>query len=279
MRASISPAHRVLAGALVPLAIWATPLTAQNIRVDLLATNRHLWRGLNRTTTWVGQIGASAAAPIGRGAIGIGVFESRELGRSGASDITEVGLGRRGLGERDWWLEYRRPLGSQVFFLGATRYTFHGNAALGGRSSADNTTELALGLQGRLTYLSPTLTAYWDVDRVKGWYLEGTGAVPLLAWPYPPQINVLLDGTVGLDFGEGPRSDDPKELAYYAGNGFTHLTIGATVDLHHGVRFVSSVGARLQVGRDEATKLGAGGRNRSVFATYWLGGTFQLGRP
>ena len=111
MRALTSSAHWALARALMPPAIWATPLASQSIRVDLSTTDRHLWRGISRTTTWVGQIGAADEAPIGRGAIAIRVFENRELGRSGAGDITEVGLGRRGLGERDWWLEYRRSLG------------------------------------------------------------------------------------------------------------------------------------------------------------------------
>jgi hypothetical protein len=169
-------------------------------------------------------------------------------------------------------------LGSQELFVGAVRYTFHGDAALGGRSSAENTTELALGFHARLAPLSPTLAAYWDVDRVKGWYLEGSGAVPLLAWPFPPQINVLLDAAVGLDFGEGPNTEHPDEIAYYAGNGITHLALGLSLDLQHGEHLTSSAGVRLQVGRDAATKLGAEGRSRSAFGTFWIGSTLRLGR-
>jgi hypothetical protein len=236
-----------------------------------------LWRGINRTTNWVAQIVAAGSAAAGGGGLAAGVFENRELGESGAGQLTEVGLGQRGLGERDLWLEYRRAVGSQELFVGATRYTFHGDAALGGRSSTENTSELALGLNARLTSFSPTLAAYWDVDRVKGWYLEGSGVVPLLAWPYQPQTNVLLDAALGLNFGEGPNTEHPEEIAYYSGNGFTHLAVGLSIDLPHTRRLSSNLGVRVTFGIDEAAKLGAEGRRRSAFATYWIGGTLRLG--
>ena len=275
----LQPAHSRSPGRVfILLLLSSNPLHAQQFRVDLTASNRDLWRGLNRTTTWVAQTGASASAPLWGGDLAAGVWENRELGRSKPGQLTEVGQGRRGLGERDLWVEYRSALGSQELFLGVIHYTFHGDAAVGGRSSAENTTEVALGLHARLAPLSPTLAAYWDVDRVKGWYLEGSGAVPLLAWPFPPQISVLLDVDLGLDLAEGPNSEHPDEIAYYAGNGITHLALGLTIDLQQSEHLTSSLGAHLQVGRDEATKLGAAGRSRSAFGTCWIGGTLRLGR-
>lgn len=253
-------------------------LGAQALRLDLTAANRHLWRGINRTTGWVGQIHLATVAPLGPGALAVGVFESRELSRAGAGDLTEVGMGGKGLGERDWWLEYRTPVGSQEIFAGVTRYTFHGNRRLGGRSSGDNTTEVSLGAQSQLTYLSPTLTVHWDVEKVEGMYLEASGALPLLGWPFPPQVNVYLDAALGLSFGQGPDAAHPEQLSYYAGDGFTHLVTGLSVDLRQGEHFTAGMGARVQAGLDDAAHQGSNGRRRNLFVACWVGTTLRLGR-
>jgi len=254
------------------------PLGAQALRLDLTAVNRHLWRGINRTTGWVGQIDLATVASLGPGAFAVGVFESRELSRAGAGDLTEVGVGRKGLGERDWWLEYRMPVGSQEIFAGLTRYTFHGDQQLAGRPSGDNTTEVSLGAQSKLTYLSPALAVHWDVEKVEGIYLEASGALPLLGWPFPPPVNVYLDAALGLSFGQGPNAAHPQQLAYYAGDGFTHLATGVSVDLRQGERFTAGIGARVQAGIDDEAHRGSNGRRRNLFVTYWLGTTLRLGR-
>ena len=254
------------------------PLGAQALRLDVAAANRHLWRGVNRTTGWVGQIQLATVAPLGPGALAVGVFESRELSRAKAGELTEVGLGRKGLGERDWWLEYRTPVGSQEIFAGVTRYTFHGNQQLGGRSSGDNTTEVSLGAQSKLTYLSPALAVHWDVEKVGGMYLEASGALPLLGWPFPPQVNVYLDAALGLSFGQGPDATHPEQLAYYAGDGFTHVVTGLSVDLRHGQHFTAGLGARVQAGIDDEAHRGSNGRRRNLFVAGWVGATLRLGR-
>jgi hypothetical protein len=260
------------------LAGTPAPLGAQALRLDLTAANRHLWRGVNRTTGWVGQIDLSTATPLGPGALAVGVFESRELSRAGAGDLTEVGLGRKGLGERDWWLEYRTAVGSQEIFAGLTRYTFHGNRQLGGRSSGDNTTEISLGAQSKLTYLSPALALHWDVEKVGGMYLEASGALPLLGWPFPPPVNVYLDAALGLSFGQGPDAAHPDQLAYYAGDGFTHVATGLSVDLQQGEHFTTGIGARVQAGIDDEAHRGSNGRRRNLFVSCWVGTTLRLGR-
>lgn len=254
------------------------PLEAQALRLDPTIANRHLWRGVNRTTGWVGQIQLAAVVPLGPGALAAGVFENRELSRAGAGDLTEVGLGRKGLGERDWWLEYRTRVGSQEIFAGLTRYTFHGNQQLGGRSSADNTTEVSLGAQSKLTYLSPALALHWDVEKVGGMYLEASGALPLLGWPFPPPVNVYLDAALGLSFGQGPDAAHPQHLAYYAGDGFTHVATGLSVDLRQGEHFTTGIGARVQAGIDDEAHRGSNGRRRNLFVSCWVGTTLRLGR-
>jgi hypothetical protein len=81
----IRSALRVILSLLVGI---PAPLGAQALRLDMGAVNRHLWRGINRTTGWVGQIQLAAVAPLGPGALAAGVFESRELSRAGAGDLT-----------------------------------------------------------------------------------------------------------------------------------------------------------------------------------------------
>lgn len=254
------------------------PLEAQAFRVDLTVANRHLWRGVNRTSDWVGQFQLAGVAPLGRGAFAGGVFESRQLRTTRRGNLTEVGEGRKGLGERNWWLEYRRSVGILELFAGATRFTFHGDGQLGGRPPADNTTEISFGIQAKLAYLSPTLAAHVDVDRVHGLYLEASGSVPLLAWPFPPPVNIYVDGSLGLNLGQGPDPDDPEELAYYAGDGFTHLATGLSVDLHQSENFTAGSGVRVNVGIDDQTQLGSNGNRRNLFFTYWLGATLRPGR-
>lgn len=264
--------------ALSLLAVAPPPLGAQALRVDLTAANRYLWRGINRTSDWVGQLQLAAVAPLGRGALAMGVFESRQVRETGRGNLTEVGRGRKGLGERNWWLEYRRSVGIMEIFAGATRYTFHGDRQLGGRPPADNTTEISLGLQAKVTYLSPALAAHLDVDRVDGLYLEASGAVPFLGWPFPPQLIVYLDGAIGLNLGQGPDPGDPDELAYYTGDGFTHVATGLSVDLQQSEFFTAGTGVRVQAGVDHAAHLGSNGRRRNLFVTYWLGATLRPGR-
>jgi hypothetical protein len=260
------------------LAGTRAPLGAQAVRLDLAAANRHLWRGVNRTTGWVSQIQLATVAPLGPGALAVGVFESRELSQAGGGDLTEVGLGRKGLGERDWWLEYRTPVGSQEIFAGLTRYTFHGSRQLGGRSSRDNTTEVSLGAQSKLTYLSPALAVHWDVEKVEGMYVEASVALPLLGWPFPPQVNVYLDAALGLSFGQGPNAAHPEQLAYYSGDGFTHVATGLSVDLRQGEHFTAGAGARVQAGINDEAHLGSNGRRRNLFVACWVGTTLRLGR-
>jgi hypothetical protein len=260
------------------LAVGAAPLGAQALRMDLTGANRQVWRGVSRTSDWVGQLQLAAVIPLGPGAFAAGVFESRQIRETRPGNLTEVGQGRKGLGERNWWLEYRRSVGILEIFAGATRFTFHGDPALGGRSPADNTTEISFGLQAKVAYLSPVLAAHLDVDRVDGLYLEASGAVPLLGWPYPPPLNLYVDGSLGLNFGQGQNPNDIGQLAYYAGDGFTHLAVGLSADLHQSELFTAGTGVRVHIGIDDQAHVGFNGRRRNFFVTYWLGTTLRPGR-
>ena len=254
-------------------------LAQGDLRADLVIGNRHVWRGINRVSGWVGQAQGSGSLRLGRGAIGAGVSEYREVFRAAEGNPTEVGLDRRGLGERNWWAEYRLPVGPVAIGGGAVHYTYHGTPALGGRSGNDNTTEVFATVEVTRTYLSPALAAYWDVDRARGLYLEASGRIPILGWPFPPEVFVYLDGALGFSVGEDPDPARPADLSYYSGDGFTHAQLGLSVDVKRTSRVALGGGVRFTAGIDDLAKRGADGRDRWLFATLWAGVTLGVGLP
>jgi hypothetical protein len=265
------------------LALLATtplPVAAQaDVRADLTLGNRHVWRGINRVSGWVGQIQGSGSLRVGPGGVGVGVSEIREIFRAAEGNPTEVGRGERGLGERNWWAEYRLPVGPVTVGGGAVHFSYHGAAALNGRSDDDNTTELFATVEVTRTYLSPALAAYWDVDAVRGLYLEGSGRVPILGWPFPPEVFGYVDGALGLSLGEDPDPARPGDLSYYAKDGLTHAQLGISVDVKRTTHIAVGSGVRFTFGIDDRAKRGADGRDRWMFITWWVGATLGLGLP
>jgi hypothetical protein len=264
------------------LAATTTPhgaLAQGDARVDMVIGNRHLWRGINRVSGWVGQVQGSGSLRVGPGGIGAGVSEIREVFRAAEGNPTEAGLDRRGLGERNWWAEYRLPVGPVALAGGAVHYTYHGAEALGGRSRSDNTTEVFASAEVTRTYLSPALAAYWDVDAARGLYLEASGRIPLLGWPFPPEVFGYLDGALGFSVGEDPDPARPGELSYYADDGFTHAQVGLSVDVKRTAQMALGGGIRFTRGFDRLARRGADGQDRWLFVTFWAGGTLGIGLP
>jgi hypothetical protein len=267
---------------LVLLAAVAMPspaLAQRDVRLDLVFANRHIWRGINRVTAWVGQVQGSGSLPVGPGGLGAGVSELREAFEAAEGNVTEVGRGRRGLGERNWWAEYRLPIGPTAISGGAVHYTYHGTADLRGRGRENNTTEVFAAVEVTRTHLSPMLAAYWDVDAARGLYLEASGRVPILGWPWPPEVFGYLDGALGFSAGLAADPDRPDDLSYYAGDGFTHAQVGLSVDVKRTSRVAFGGGVRFTRGFDGRAKRGADGRDRNLFVTLWAGATLGLGLP
>jgi hypothetical protein len=250
-----------------------------DVRADVIISNRHIWRGINRVSGWVGRLQGSGSVRLGPGAVGAGVSEIREVFGAAEGNPTEVGLDRHGLGERNWWAEYQFPAGPVTIGAGAVHYTYHGTAGLGGRSRNDNTTEVFATVELTRTYLSPAVTAFWDVDRTRGLYLEASGRLPILGWPFPPEVFGYLDGALGFSAGEDADPARPGELSYYADNGFTHAQVGLSVDVKRTTHLALGGGVRFTAGIDERAKRGADGRDRWLFATVWAGATLGIGLP
>jgi hypothetical protein len=256
------------AGCLIAaLGLWASPVRAQAsppplyLRADLLVASKYVWRGITRSQFPTLQGHGVVAIQRGAMRLAIGAFASHEPFRPDAGEHTLIGIGARGLGEADYWAEASAALGELELAGGLVRYTFHGDAARGGRSSAANTSELFLRFDARGISFSPSVTAWVDVGNVRGTYLELRAAAPLLGWPYQPPAFVTLDAELGLSLGQDTGS---ARRANFAGDGPTHLQLGLSglqglapwVDL--------SVGLRGQLGFDDSVKLGADGDRRRL---------------
>jgi hypothetical protein len=170
-------------------------------------------------------------------------------------------VGERGIGEADYWGEVSAELGEVELAAGLLRYTFHGDAALGGLSSGANTTELFARFDARGVTFSPSLAAWVDLEDVRGTYLELRLAAPLLGWPYQPPGFITLDAELGISLGQGPDARGASR-ANFGGDGPTHLQLGVSAlkGLMPGIDL--SVGLRGQVGFDDSVRVGADGQSR-----------------
>jgi hypothetical protein len=259
---------------------WPASLLGQaDIRADAMFATRHAWRGVNRITGWTLQMELDASARLGPGALGLGVVQIQEPFRAERGDLNEAGRGRGGPAERNWWAEYRLPVGELDLSAGFVRFTYHGHSSRGGVSAEDDTGELYAAVEARRTYLSPALSAYWDIDRVRGAYLEASGRLPLLGWPFPPEVFAYLDGALGFAVGEDPDPSRPGDLFYYRGDGPTHVRLGLAVDVKRTPNLALGGGIRGTVGLDDAARLGADDRLHDVFFTLWIGATFGARLP
>jgi hypothetical protein len=197
---------------------------------DLQATTRRLWHGLTR----VSGLGVTSQAQIGTrvplGSLAAGAMQTWDLCQC-LGNVRLLGGRRRGLGELDLWGEYRIGTGDFGLSAGVVRYIFEGSRARGGIGSESNSTELYVTAEAQQIYLSPRLSAWIDLGPVGGTYLELGETIPLLGWPYPPFLEVYLDGELGFSISQGPNPNDPAQLARFRSNSFTHarLKVGADV--------------------------------------------------
>ena len=74
------------------------------------------------------------------------------------------------MAEFDWWGEFNYPYQKANFTLGATGYYFPNDF---GFTKANNTVEL----YGKVSFgvpLNPKVAMWYDVDKIKGAYFEGS---------------------------------------------------------------------------------------------------------
>ena len=240
------------------------------LRADAVGVTKYVWRGITRSQSPTLQAHGALAIRSGAFRVATGAFASLEPFRADPGDRTLVGLGSRGLGEADFWGEASVAVGPTEVAAGLLRYTFHGDPQLGGLGSTANTTELFVRLDARGVSFAPAVTAWVDLEDVRGTYLELRSSAPVIAVPYRPYFFLALDAELGLSLGQN-RNPTTGQRAHFHGNGPTHVQLGLTALQDIATWMQVSVGLRGQLGFDDSVRAGADGDRHRLKGWITLG--------
>lgn len=229
---------RVAAGLAVLALTAAVPAAAQvTIGADAYLNSQYIWRGLTFTNkpviqpdVWVSAYGFT-----------VGAWANIEVAKcDGANDYCESGYGsnlsggpavapRSGIAEIDLWAQYARTTGNVSWTLGWILYTF--NKDNGNFTNFYDTNEgygiLSLGGLP----VTPTLYASYDLDNVKGLYVQPSVSYGVKA---SPALTITLGALAGLSFGQGVDTTGKDKSANFFGNGLTHLDFSASTSFTAG---------------------------------------------
>ncbi len=215
-----------VAGGLAVLVVGAAlPAAAQaTIGFDAAFNSAYVWRGLSYTNKPVLQpdVWLSVAGFTG------GVWANVEPSSyTGASDLSENGTDGAGIAEIDGWIEYARASGNVNWKLGWTIYTFDTNKS-GFTAFYDTHEFYGQASIGGLPF-TPTLYAAYDVDKVKGLYLQPSIS---RAVAVSPKVSVTLTALAGISAGQEVSANDVS--ANFANSGLAHLDFGASTSFSAG---------------------------------------------
>jgi hypothetical protein len=231
------------------------PLHAQAIfGVDLDLFSSYAWRGLSLTNKPVAEPAVWLSFPAGNASVTVGGWANIDLGQyDDASDISESGgTSAFNLAEFDPYAEVSFPVGNATLTGGITGYIYPNDDP--GLTSDFNTVEI-YGKAGLDVPLSPELSIYYDVDKIKGAYIEGNVSHSL---PASEKVSVDLGATVGFNIGQHADADDfgipQADFFNFADNGFTHLDVSAGVPFTAGVFSITPV-IHFVINGDELTKI------------------------
>jgi uncharacterized protein Gcw-chp len=234
-------------------------LSAQTeIGVDLGLQSSYVWRGLTMTNKPVMQPAAYLSVPLGEVSLTVGAWSNIDLGKydDQGDDLSESGGSSSfNLAELEPYAEVSLPVGKTTLTGGVIGYVYPNSATAPNpfalKTSQSNTVEI----YGKLDLdvpLSPELSIYYDLDKIKGAYLEGS-----INYSLPATDNLSLDLGAVAGFSAGQdRPDDPlSDQAFnFADNGFTHLDLSAGVPLTAGPVSITPA-LHLVLDGDEATQV------------------------
>lgn len=243
--------------------VTARPAKAQEVGVDLGLYSAYVWRGLSLTNKPVVEPDLYVTFPAGPASITVAGWANFDLGkyRNLNDDISESGgLSAFNLSEFDPYAEIAYPAGKATLTAGVIGYiypnkvestTFEPTPGLLTKES--NTVEIYGKVEVDVP-LSPTLSIYYDVDKIKGAYFEGSVSHSIAA---SEKVSVDLGALAGFNAGQHADLDangDPQAEAFnFQDNGFTHLDLSAGVPLTAGA-FSITPAVHLVINGDEYTK-------------------------
>jgi uncharacterized protein Gcw-chp len=241
---------------------------------DAAVFSSYVWRGVTYTNKPVLQPDLYLTFPLGKSVtftaggwanIDIAKYDdaNNDLSESGGSSAFN-------LAEFDWWGEFGIPVGKATITAGATGYLFPNNASscnIGCFTKASNTTEV-YGKVALDVPLSPKVSAYYDVDKVKGLYVEGSVSHGFPVGPKSLNLGALLGWNNGQEI-------DPSDKSFnFADNGFTHLDLSASMGFTAGALSITPA-VHGVFGFDDNTKYAKPTANPSTDFKVWGGVTIS----
>jgi hypothetical protein len=256
-------------GGLLASALLAPAGTAAQVTItsDAGFFNAYAWRGVSLTNQFVLQPDLYLTVPGGGGSVVLGAWGNIEGGQydDPANDLSEGGgTASFDATEIDIWAEYGYPLGNKATgTLGGLLYLYPNKA--GFTNEVNRTFEVYGKLQLTGLPLVPKLAAWYDVDKVKGLYLEGSIAQSVRGIPgFPLTLGALAAFSAGQDINE----NDPTEIANFANDGLTHVDLSATGALSAGPVTISPT-VHVLLLNDEFTQITKPGTTKDAKA--WAG--------
>jgi len=219
----------VVGGAIVALAASAAPAAAQTeLGITAGFYSAYVWRGLSLTNKPVLQPDINLSFPLGGASLTVGGWGNVELGAydDAEDDISQGGGASFNLTEFDPYAEIGFTAGKAELAIGGVGYIYPNDE---GATSDFNTWEV-YGKIGLDAPLAPSLAAYYDIDKIKGLYIEGSLSHDIPLGPKALTIGALA----GWNLSQGPNDDDPDEGVNFADKGITHVDLSASIEFGAG---------------------------------------------
>jgi hypothetical protein len=273
-RANVLGAALVVASAVAT----TTPADAQTVGADLGLFSSYVWRGLSLTNKPVAQPDVYVTFPAGNASITLGGWASIDLGKydDANDDISESGGSSAfNFAEFDPWAEISYTVGKTTLTGGATAYIYPNKdtAPLFALTSDFNTVEV----YGKAAFdvpLNPKIAAWYDVDKVKGLYAEGSVSHSL---PLGENHSLSLGALAGFNAGQDADLDangvPQAEFFNFADDGFTHLDLSAGLPLSAGA-FSITPAVHFLINGDDAVKV-TSPSNTNEDVKFWGGVTIS----
>lgn len=190
--------------------------------------------------------------PAGGAEVTVGGWANIDLGQydDPEDDLSESGgTSAFDFAEFDPYAEVSFPVGRATLTGGVTAYIYPNDDP--GLTTDFNTVEI-YGKVGFDAPLSPELSIYYDVDQIKGAYIEGAVSHSL---PLSEKTTLELGAVAGFSAGQGTPDDIlSDEGANFSDDGFTHFDLSAGVPFTAEAFSITPV-IHFEVNGDEATQV------------------------
>jgi len=218
---------------------------------DLDWNGNYVWRGLVRSGGQVLQGGAYAQFALGAVTLAAGGWTNLQLSGGGPGAWNDGGAGQHAFTEADAWAEMRWATEPVDLRLGVVHYEYHGRDSVARRTASDDTQELYARLTGPRLPLTPTVAVWWDVNRAKGGFVEGSLTAPLPLVPMFANLDVIA--TAGASLGQERNPADASETFVAERRGVTYVGLALAANLAAGP-VTARMTLHAQLNLDDATR-------------------------